>query len=373
MRIAYLCLDPGIPIPSDKGASVHVLAFAHALSLAGHAVTLVARSRGPSDPALLEGVALRVLDDEASLGDALAGHDLVVERYSLGSLAGLLAAQSRGIRYVLEVNAPLVEEAARYRSVTPTESLRGCEERLLREAYRVLVVSRALAAFAVRAGASSERVCLFRNAVDPEPFSRAEPAEIPALSPGDFPLVFVSGLRPWHGVSLLLESFARLSSLDPSYRLLVVGSGPLSADVDRFARGSEAAGGVIRLGRVPSRSIPGILARSRIALCPYEDLPNFYFCPLKIFEYLAAGLPVVATGVGDLPEILGDGKRGVLVRPGDAAAFASAIDALRRDPPRSRALADAGRRWVVQSETWAHRVRTLEEIAGVGVGPRSAS
>jgi glycosyltransferase involved in cell wall biosynthesis len=101
-----------------------------------------------------------------------------------------------------------------------------------------------------------------------------------------------------------------------------------------------------------------------VAVAPYPDLDDFYFSPLKVHEYLAAGLPVVASRVGCLPAVLENGVLGTLVNPGDATAMASAIDALRRDVGRRAQLRETAARAAAVND-WSRVVETTLALAGL--------
>jgi glycosyltransferase involved in cell wall biosynthesis len=102
-----------------------------------------------------------------------------------------------------------------------------------------------------------------------------------------------------------------------------------------------------------------------LAVAPYPDLPDLYFSPLKVYEYLAAGLPVVASAVGQVPAALEGGRLGTLVRPGDAGALADALAALRADVVRRTALRAATRAAAVERHTWRAVVDRVLQLAGV--------
>jgi glycosyltransferase involved in cell wall biosynthesis len=103
-----------------------------------------------------------------------------------------------------------------------------------------------------------------------------------------------------------------------------------------------------------------------IATAPYppDEAGDSYFSPLKIYEYLAAGLPVVASGVGQIPAALDDGALGVLVVPGDAEKLAEALRALRADQPSRAVFARDGRLAALQRHTW--KQVAIKSILGLG-------
>ena len=86
---------------------------------------------------------------------------------------------------------------------------------------------------------------------------------------------------------------------------------------------------------------------------PYEAMEGFYFSPIKVFEYLAAGRAVVAGAAGQNAELLRHEETALLVPPGDAVRLESAIERLIEDPALRERLARNGREWVRRERTWA--------------------
>jgi starch synthase len=98
-----------------------------------------------------------------------------------------------------------------------------------------------------------------------------------------------------------------------------------------------------------------LLGQCDAAAAPYP-LPNAaqadYFSPLKVYEYMAAAMPIVASRVGQIPDILDDGRTGLLVPPGETAAFAQALLALGQDPGLRQELGANARAKAVQCFSW---------------------
>src|SRR5690606_35992876 len=99
-----------------------------------------------------------------------------------------------------------------------------------------------------------------------------------------------------------------------------------------------AALGAELAGAVEPAEVPAWLARMDIAVAPYHGDQPFYFSPLKIYEYMAAGLPVVASDVGDLAALVRHGETGLLCPPGDPPALAAALARLAGDPAAARRM-----------------------------------
>ena len=103
-----------------------------------------------------------------------------------------------------------------------------------------------------------------------------------------------------------------------------------------------------------------------MAVAPYPASDDHYFSPLKIYEYAAAGLPVVASDIGQIPRIVSHGETGLIVPPSDPAALAAGIDALVLDPEYAARLGRAGRARAVAEHSWAHALDRIVE--GVAIG-----
>lgn len=366
MRIASVCLDPGIPVFGRKGASVHVQELLRAYRRHGHEVVVVAsRLGGPPPPDLadvevhelgrptardaaareLACVAMDARAEEVLAG--LADLDAVHERSSLWGGAGVRVAAARGLPRVLEVNAPLIDEQLAHRTLVH----RDLAERRLRDtvaaASVVTAVSAPVAASIRSRCGDATPVEVVPNGVDPDRFRRPDDH----LRTGPFTVGFVGTLKPWHGVELLVDAVAALRREVPDAQLLLVGDGPRRAALEE--RADELSVPLRCTGAVAPDDVPGWLHACDVAAAPYPAGDEVaYFSPLKVLEYLAAEVPVVASRTGQIPALLALGTAGVLVTPGDLDELADALLTLARDPARRRRLARTGRRHVERHHTW---------------------
>jgi glycosyltransferase involved in cell wall biosynthesis len=362
MRLAYLSTDPGIPYGGTKGASVHLAAVAEALAAEGSEVlvlvTALEASGSPPPGVTVEvlpgpgkgAAAAERLRSQNALADWLERRladfaaEALYERLALHSAAGVTVAGRLGIPHLVELNAPLLEEAARYRRLDEPQIAERLEGETLRGADLVFAVSPPLAAYAKARGAS--RVEVLQNAVAIDKFPAPERNGANPIA------VFAGSLRPWHGIGAIADAWRLLGLSAP--RLLVVGDGPSG----ELLRGLAAT----VTGPVPPTRVPSLLAGAAIGLAPYSPDAPRYFSPLKLFEYLAAGL---ATVVADLPAVTAvvDDDTAVVIPPGDAEALAHAVAALCADSSERRRLGDNGRALVEAAHTWRHRARRILEAA----------
>lgn len=294
--------------------------------------------------------------------------DIVYERYAFGNAAGVLAKGRIGVPLVLEVNSPLVAELESTRGLALPGLARRLEQRIWRGADLVCAVSGVLAERLRTAGVAEERLLVTPNGVrleayayaDREEAARAARADL-GVPPGGPVLGFVGYYRDWHRLDLVIRALSRPELA--TARLVLVGDGPAGPDLERSAREAGVAERVVLAGRRPHAAIPALLAAFDVALVPAI---NPYASPLKLHEYMAASLPVVAVDQPNLREVLVDGENALLVPGGDAAALGVALGRLAGDAGLRGRLGAAARRTVVERDlTWrgnARRVvRAVEE------------
>lgn len=363
-----------------NGSSVHVQAVVAALRRLGTEVELFAARRGGEPPAGLEGVrverlprppkhdpAIReraALRANATVEAALERRgpfDLVYERHALWSYAGMEHARRIGVPGLLEVNAPLVEEQARHRTLIDRSGAELAAARAFRAASALLAVSDGVAEHLNRLPSARGNVHVLANGVEPERFTPCvEREERPSERP--FTVGFVGTLKPWHGLENLVEAFGALAEKS-SARLLVVGDGPERPALEEAIGLLGVAHRTELTGAVAPAEVPGLLRRMDAAVAPYPDLRPFYFSPLKLFEYMAAGLAVVASRVGQVSSVLAHEQTGLLCPPGDAAALSAALRRLEADPALARALGRAARARALERHTWEAVARRILDLA----------
>ena len=386
MRIAYICCDPGIPVFGTKGASVHIQEVVRELRSIGHEVALYAVRSGkhvPDDLTDLELHLEAVADVEPAEREQAQAHaaerivsrviadgaDLVYERYSLFSTALADITAATGVPGILEVNAPLIDEQRRHRSLVDASGAAQVLHRQVAAARATVCVSDPVADWVRRrttdlpdASDIVDRIHTVPNGVS---VRRIQPQP---EDPDRVVVTFVGTLKPWHGVADFITAAALARQ---SWSLRIIGDGPemdsLRAQAGRLGVEVDFRGAVAPL------DIPAHVAGSAIGVAPDPDLgggEQQYFSPMKVLEYLAAGLAVVASDVGQVPQLLedGSGRHGVLVAPSDPTALAAALDDLAVCPDRRARMGRSGRLLAEQRHSWRRTVARILELAGLAQG-----
>jgi len=391
MRIAYIAADRGTPVFGPKGASVHIRAMSNALAQLGHQLVLYVAQRGSGDSPLqaevVEVAARMDLADAPASGDARTvlkerravdqaaqiaqrvaldhgqhPFDLIYERYALFSDAGVCCAERLGIPCLVEVNAPLLEEQGTHRRLVNHALASQVRERVFRHADALLPVSDALFAYALEQGADPARVHVIANGIDPHLFHpQAAPLALPQLA-GKRVIGFSGSLKPWHGLDILLDAFRDIAVGYPERHLLIVGEGPLRGWIEGYAAGAGISAQVTVTGWVPLEQVAGYLRCMELAVAPYPPSDDFYFSPLKLFEYLATGTAVIASRIGQIETSLRDGVDALLVRPGDRQQLAEAMVRLLGQPQLRRQLGLAAAQ-TGSERTWPNNARRVMAIA----------
>ena len=400
MRLLYVCNDFGIRPDGVKGASVHLRAVTAALASLGHELSLLsphASIKNNAPHALLppgcppvkqavkplktwlaaNGFAVDLARDLRPLVyntwapthamQALSNHPphAIIERLSLFSTVGMELSRALNIPLLVEVNAIVSEEARSYRTLSLANMAGDIERRTFDHADALMPVSQPLADRLIHCGADASKIHVVSNGVELRHFAptsdRQSQRRTLGLN-GEFVVGFAGSLKPWHGVDALMHAFAQLHRHDHHTKLLIVGAGPMLQELRSLADTLSLTGSVIFTGAVEHQRIPRLLSAMDVATAPYPPMDAFYFSPLKLFEYMAAGLPVVTSRQGQIPQIIEHNRAGLLYPPGDVDALAQALNQLKTAPSHRRLLGRTARNTVCQCFTWRHTAQRITHI-----------
>jgi glycosyltransferase involved in cell wall biosynthesis len=414
LKIAHLYQESGIRFFEPQAAQLHIFHTIRGLQQTGHDVTLLALQgrevlctedvqvfksdkRLPSHYGQLRltgNVLFKRLEsgvrrlqselhlpylalfDSLRMAEAgsinLKGFDLIHERFNLLALGGAWASKKLGIPFVLEVNADLLEQ----------RQFKGVPERGLRRLFAVWATRMCFnAAAKIICISTGLKDHLSRNWNIDERKLTVLPcaADVDAIGPSHNPelvrrglglstepiVIWVGGYYPWHDLDLLLDSFAVVLQRHPSAKLVLVGDGPTRQSIVEKVQKNGLQQAVIMTGAIAHANVPEMLSIADIAVVPYAPVPasrGGTGTPLKLFEYMAAGKPIVATGLDQAAEVIRDGHTGLLVEAGDVKQFADAILTLLNNPVERVRLGQNARQQAIELYSWEEYTGRLEEI-----------
>jgi glycosyltransferase involved in cell wall biosynthesis len=288
-------------------------------------------------------------------------HDIpfVWQRHELFHLGGLDLARRLGVPSVLFVPAPLVWESAQWAVTRPGWSSwleRFGERPSLLAADLVACGSDMVAEQVHRLGVREEQILVTPTGVDLDLFADAPDRQAmrQRLHLEDrFVVGWAGSFRRFHALEQAIDA---VSDIDDA-TLLLVGDGPERIRIRRMAR--ERGISVKFTGTVPHGELPRYLAAMDVGLVLASPDQAFHYSPLKLAEYLAAGLPVVAPRVSQLADRLSDGEDVVFVPPGDPGALGKNLRKLRDDDEYRTRIATAARASAEARWSWDNEVRRV--------------
>jgi glycosyltransferase involved in cell wall biosynthesis len=289
--------------------------------------------------------------------------DVVYERYQLFFPTGVWATRRCRLPMLLEVNAPLLQERAKHSGGIALQQLASWSERYVwNGAAYCLPVTRVLADMVQATGVPDEHLKVIPNGIDFSRFDGApgrDEAKARLGLQGRLVLGFVGFIRDWHGLERVLQYVAAHPEQNAS--VLLVGDGPARSDLEALAAQLGIRDRVQVTGIVQRDEVAQWLATFDIALQP--DV-TAYASPLKLFEYMYCGLPVIAPDTPNIREILADGENGLLFDRSKAGDFERAMAQLIADESLRGRLGSAARQTILDRDlTWQGNARRVVELA----------
>jgi glycosyltransferase involved in cell wall biosynthesis len=268
--------------------------------------------------------------------------------HPMNGLAWLLSHWLRGRQLYLDCD-DYEAESNRYSGDWEKRVVTFWEDRLPRFARGITVNTRFTQRRLESLGYPAERIIYVPNGIDRQRFSNLDPARATVLRAqlglGDGPVILYVGSlsSPSHPVDLLLDAFRLVAPGNPSARLLIVGGGEDYAIIRQRVQDMSLEGRVILTGRVDPNEIPDHYLLGDVSVDPvHDDLTARARSPLKLFESMATGTPVLTSDVGDRREHLGGDQAGLLVAPGSAEALAEGLLSLLGDSERRKTMSARG-------------------------------
>ncbi len=286
--------------------------------------------------------------------------DILYERYNLFYHAGVWLKKQLGIPMILEVNAPLVEERSRHGELALKTLASQSESSIWRAADMVLPVTNVLADHVRAAGVAEEKICVIQNGVSKEFLAPRDGSRIRERYQLQDKLVlgFTGFVRDWHRVDRVIQFLAIHPQRD--VHLMVVGDGPVRDSLETLAEVLGISNRVVFTGVVQREEIPDYIAAFDVALQPaVVD----YASPLKLFEYMALGKPVLAPDSANICEVLTNGQDAILFDPNSQDSFEKCLSELVEDRALRSRLGRAARHSLERQDfTWVGNAQRITAI-----------
>jgi glycosyltransferase involved in cell wall biosynthesis len=295
--------------------------------------------------------------------------DFIYDRYITFNAGVVAAGRLTGVPVLLEVNAPLALE----RSQQKDEKLIlrriafAMERWICRKAHRVIVVSTPLREYLLSVGVEKARCVVMANGANPDRFTVMRPdhelRKRLNIGPQALVLGFTGVLRGWHGLDLLLEALAALSSQGRDVAVLIVGDGPYRGALQAKAADLGVTDRMFITGLMPHDQVPFYVNIFDVAVSPAA---TFYASPMKVIEYMAMGKAVVVPDTANFLDIVEPGVTGCTFSSGSATAMARELAALQDDPATIVRIGLSARQRVEQRLNWRRNAREACQLAAAG-------
>jgi glycosyltransferase involved in cell wall biosynthesis len=287
------------------------------------------------------------------------------------ALVGLALARKFGLPFVYEVRGFFEslwsrdlawnERGETYRRRYATET------RCMRAADAIVTLSELMKAEIVARGVAPDRVFVIPNGVEPDRFQPGPKDRYLVDTLGlEGKLVFgyVSNLDHYReGHELLIKAAARLAERKLPAKALIIGDGRRREELEQLVTSEGAEEVVLFTGQVPHDEVLTYYRLLDVFVVPrIPERAARLVTPLKPFEAMAAGIPLVMSALPSLSEIVGEGDRGLLFPPGDADALADVLSSLWQSDDMGASMAETARSWVINQRSWTSLARGYKEV-----------
>ena len=271
--------------------------------------------------------------------------------------------QRQGIPWILQVEALLYYEAKAERKALVLD---GIAKRLELWSYRqcdvIACVSATLKEILVEEiGINPDKIVLVPNGVDIQ-FLDPQRHQAKRLFSG-FTIGFVGSLYSWAGLGLLLEVMSELQAEDYQISLVIVGDGEMKSTWSEQAQSLGMEEQVKFIGRVPWQEVPQYIAGCDIGYSGQIQLQmgKMYLSPMKLYEYMSMGKPVIASAFEDAQRLVIEGETGFLFQPGDKQTLKQALITAFDAQDRLLSMGQQARQQIEAEHSWTNRVQHLLE------------
>ena len=302
--------------------------------------------------------------------DRFKNAPFVWQHHDLFQTRGLRLAKKLGVPSVLFVDAPYVWESKKWgvkRFGWEWFAKRRGDAHPCEKADLILVVSEDVKYAVMDLGIPESRILITPCTVSQKMFDRAKISEVRETLEltNNFVIGWVGSFRKFHSLDLLVEAFSDVSTTMPEAKLLLVGDGPERLRLQEKVKSYGLKDRVIFSGNVPHNEIHSYISSFDLAVLPSQSNEGFHYSPLKLREFFAAGVPVIASAVGDVETVVRESNGGWLVPPGSKESIVEMITKIQEDRV---SINDAGlkaRKYSIDEMGISKQIRMIEDYFGI--------
>ena len=290
------------------------------------------------------------------------GLDFIYERYSLFMFAPVLIARMRRIPIILEVNDSAI--VTRVRPLFFRRMAMAIEGWVFRKASGLVFVSYIFRDRAIAAHKTIAPAIVTPNAANIEKFTftRKQREDTRArlnLQDGHVVCGYLGAFAPWHRIDQFVHHIADRLTAAPHLKLLLIGDGATFGPLRDFVEQRGLCDQIILTGRVQHDAVPGLLAALDMAILPSA---GDYTSPVKLFEFMACGVPPIAPDFDPIKEILAPGETGWMFKAGDLDAAVDGVLARSQDAAELKRVGKNARNYITRERQWRNNVLQLIEF-----------
>ena len=294
--------------------------------------------------------------------------DLIISRLDLYLFSSLFLAKLMKIPIIIEADCPAVYEARQFQKEywNIPYLVEYIEKMNLQKSDISICVSNSAKDYFVDKGVSESKIRVIANGADIDRFHPlVDSCKVlnKYKSDGKIIVGFVGSFHFWHGVENLIEVIKKILESNENTVFLMVGDGgPMKSTIEDFVNKENFQKRVIMTGYINYEEMPEYISAMNIVLAPYPGLDFFYYSPVKIFEYMACGKPVVTTRIGQIAEIIENGENGVLCEPDNIQEICLNLLELIKNKELRSSIGKNARETISSNYTWRKKALEFSNI-----------
>lgn len=291
--------------------------------------------------------------------------DAIYKRMSDFTLSPLVISKLFGIPYFVEVNGILMDEMKMTRMSKLNIFIIKVSEYLnYKHAQKIVTVAHGIKDGIIKLyNIPVQKIIVIENGANIELFKPMDKEEVKKelkLDPNTRYVCFVGNLAPWQGVEYLIRSSKSIIREVPNTRFLIVGDGLMKNELVELSKKIGVFNNFIFTGAIPYKEIPNYINASDVCLAPFIRKRNA--SPLKLYEYMACGKPVVASDIIGVGDLLERENAGIAVTPENPEELAAAVLKLLRNKKSRDEMGRNGKEYVIKNNSWESVAKKLVEV-----------